>query len=205
MLAAQGKIGVAVMAARRSWALSIVALVAAVTAQSAFAGTSGNKTGQTCFKGAWAYYQDPASGVAFSSEEACTAFLAETGATLTPYVDLSLTFQQPSSQPNFSGCTICGDFIVHNPAPFSVSVQSRVIFDFTEPGTSISVNFLAGVCTLGVGSINCPLLTVPPGDSLIAGLDWISGAVDLRAFVGPEGFVDPDLSNDFVSTSLSAG
>jgi hypothetical protein len=190
------------MAVGRSWLLAMVVLVAAVAAQSAFAGTSGNKTGQTCYKGAWAYYQDPATGAAFSSEEACTAFLAETGATLTPYVDVSLVFQQPST--NFSGCTICGDFIVHNPAPFSVPIQLRVSLSFTEPGSSVEVGDACGSTQVG-GVITCQPQTVRPGDTFVIGFDWISGAVDLRAFVTPEGFVDPNPSNDIVKTSLSAG
>jgi hypothetical protein len=41
-----------------------------------------NKTGQACYKGAFANYYDPATGGKFASEEACVSYVAQ-GGTLT--------------------------------------------------------------------------------------------------------------------------
>jgi hypothetical protein len=54
-------------------------LTMSVVVATASAGNGGNKTGQACYKGAYANYYDPATRQAFASEEACVSYVAKGG------------------------------------------------------------------------------------------------------------------------------
>jgi hypothetical protein len=61
-----------------------VTVLALVMTGVATAGTGGNKTGQACYESTYVNYIDPATGQAFTSQDACVSYVAQ-GGTLSSY------------------------------------------------------------------------------------------------------------------------
>jgi len=203
---------------RRVIVAAAVAMIALLAASAALADKGGNKTGQACQKGAYAFYYDPSTGQPFASQDACVSFVA-TGGTLVGDVDYSVAFQTGSSS-FFSSCPECGDVVVTNPAPFPVSVHVEVDFGWSTPQLFAgfeNASLQPPDCPFPVnpfavdGSLLCQQLTVPADTELSVAGFWqfpprITSPLFGHAVVGPfpGPLYDPNPANDSINFTMPA-
>ena len=184
----------------RPFVFVVLAVVSLTVNNVASAVTSGNKTGQACYKGAYAHYQDPSTGRPFASQDACVSFAAK-GGTLTPEVDISLAFNTSSAS--------AGTLAVHNGDLVSVTVTivgnfsggSREVttdsaecrYDYDQAGDPARAS-----CTAIVGAGQ----TVNFFDMGVTGGASASGTASVGS-VSPS-YPDPNTTNNLVGWSLSS-
>jgi hypothetical protein len=189
-----------------------LAVVSAATA-----GTTGNKTGQVCYKGQYINYIDPSTGTPFADQSACVSFVAQ-GGTLTSSADAGLTFTTPSSTTISEQCgsvngvpilpCLTGDISVHNDGvvPVTLTVHlpaaqvtggngaaavglGSAVFTCTNPFLSLE-RTCTGTVAAGATAVVVPVM--------VSGDRTISGSASITA----SSVVDPNPSNDSVSFSL---
>jgi hypothetical protein len=178
---------------RTGWLIALAVLVAAVAAEAASAGSGGSKTGQACYKGAYANYLNPATGTSFASQAACVSYVAN-GGTLFSGVDLGLSASTPSTQ-NFAGGQ-SGDFSLTNYG--SVSETYTATFTITI-GLNCSTCVGGGALVSYVGSPGCSFGSTPDTETFTCSGTIAAGATTRVLSVDA---VDPVYAN--VSGSITA-
>jgi hypothetical protein len=190
---------------------ALVALALMVGTTPALGGGGGKKTGQTCYKGNYVNYQDPATGRPFASEAACTSSLASTGS-LTPYVDLSISMVDSSAAECSDPLCASERVRITNPGPVAVTVA----YSFSAAWTGTETADSAGDCSRVTRSQSGLLLsgdcitTVPAGGSTDAypvltvfSGTRVQGIVNVTS-VSPTNVVDPNNANNIVSFNFVA-
>jgi hypothetical protein len=181
--------------------LGALVLVALIAVPAALAGTGGNKTGQACYKGMYAYYQDPSTGRPFASQDACVSYVANGGA-LTPEVDISLAFNKSSQS--------AGTLAVHNGGLVAETVTIDASFVWSSLGVTGEVS-VSPQCSYTHDSAGDTVgahcsATVAAGQTVnVLDVDVSGGAsVQGTAFAQTPTYPDPDTSNNLVNFSLTS-
>ena len=186
---------------RLIFALTAVFVLASMATS---AGSAGNKTGQACYKGMHAYYQDPSTGRPFASQDACVSYVAK-GGTLTPEVDVSLALDKSSQS--------AGTFAVHNGGLVSVTVTIEASFVWSSLEASGEVVADAAQCTYTHDAAGqtvdafCSATVGAGGTVDFLDVD-VTGGASVRGAASVSGvspsYPDPTSSNNVVFWSLSS-
>ena len=204
---------------RFTFAFALLAVLAFSVVNVASAGTSGNKTGQACYKGMYVNYVDPSTGQSFASQSACVSFVAN-GGVLTFGADVGLAFTTPSSTSISNSCLVVngvpvspcltGDVTAHNSGsvPVTLSVhlpEAQVSSGGTSGNAGVSLGSDGFTCTNPPFSSSRDCTgTVAAGATAIVVSVFVSGGDSMSdsASITASSVLDPNSSNNSVSFGL---
>lgn len=184
----------------RRFVFVVIAVVSLTMIGVAAAGPGGNKTGQACYKGAYANYMDPTTGQAFAGQDACVAYFARVGT----LVDASVGFIQPSSA--HDGFSASGDITAHNGGTVTETV-TVAIHVLVGPGV-FSWNDLycahPDLTPDGYYQTTCTASLAPGQTVWLFGFGLLEGSLASgSASITGATYSDPNMSNNTVNISLS--